>query len=152
MSELTTEAIMGRVISDPSFTPNPYMDLLEVGTACYIWLRDKHLTVRQRGRIIDFATEVQRLQFDMAMIRVRRIQPRPFTVGDVVVRGRPDLVEEILDINERGYYCRALYLGKRFATDVVYEHLDDARLATPEDHEQARAYAEKFNSQDKDNT
>ena len=65
-------------------------------------------------------------------------------VGDVLVRGRPDLVEELLEVLPDGrYHCRALYLGKRFSTDAVHWDLADARLATPEDHEQAKAYAEK---------
>lgn len=89
--------------------------------------------------------------------------------GDVVVRGRADLVEEILglpgdpaccycsDFNSAGLPClpgkcpnvprwhlRALYLGKAFSTEIMLDDMSDARAATPADHKQARAYADRF--------
>lgn len=67
--------------------------------------------------------------------------------GDVVARGRADIVEEILETPATGggrWHLRALYFGKKFSTEIILDDMADARAATPADHEQARAYAARF--------
>jgi hypothetical protein len=86
-----------------------------------------------------------------------------FKAGDVIARGDGDIVERVLCVpwasgnccwctngGRDGWHLEALYLGKRFATQVVTSALDGARLATEADHEQAKRYAERFNNQDRD--
>lgn len=67
--------------------------------------------------------------------------------GDVIVRGRADIVELVVRKSPR-WHLRALYLGKRFSVDLECDCVDDAQLATEADHAQAKAYADRFNKAD----
>lgn len=68
-----------------------------------------------------------------------------FAVGDHVVSGRPDIVEEVVGRDGERWQLKSLYLGASCVTDITVDSVDDYRAATPADHEQARKYADWFN-------
>jgi len=80
--------------------------------------------------------------------------PRPWQLGDVVTSKRGEIVEWISGITPgehcelAGFALHSLYLGKQFVIDVVVPNLDGYRLATPADHETAKAYAKRFQDDD----
>jgi len=65
-------------------------------------------------------------------------------VGAIVVRGRADIVEEVIAYEGERVRLNALYLGKKNSTEIVIELPMQARAATPADHEQAKRYAARF--------
>ena len=89
--------------------------------------------------------------------------------GDLIVRGRRQLVERIICLPtyepsdcafcsdrlaqdaDPAYHLDALYLGKRYSTEIHVTDVSDARLATEADHEEARAYADRWNAYDREN-
>jgi hypothetical protein len=76
--------------------------------------------------------------------RRRSVPPprrREFPVGSFVVRGRADIVEEVIAYEGERVRLNALYLGKKISTEIVVSLPMVARAATPADHEQAKRYA-----------
>lgn len=89
-------------------------------------------------------------------------------VGQLIVRGRADIVERVVCSPESGsqngcswcaaerrdqdgwhsWHLEALYLSKRFSTGLLTQDVSDARLATDADHERAKRYAERFSNDD----
>lgn len=78
-------------------------------------------------------------------------------VGDVVTNVNPKnptarIIETVVAIEQSDgsvkYHLSALYLGKRFARELITEDAEGYILATTEDHDLAKAYAERFNRQD----
>jgi hypothetical protein len=82
-------------------------------------------------------------QHDLKRRRASRSQPRrrEFPVGSFVVRGRADIVEEVIAYVGECVRLNALYLGKNISTEIVIDLPLVARAATPADHEQAKRYA-----------
>lgn len=65
--------------------------------------------------------------------------------GDVVVRGRPDIVCKVLSVRKDGrIVTEDLYLSRRFATRSTNDPAG-YRLATPADHKRAKLYAARQN-------
>lgn len=70
---------------------------------------------------------------------------RLYPVGSELTRGGGAIVDRLVGIAADGRFeLRALYLGKRFATEMTVSDLARYRLAGPADHERARAYAASF--------
>lgn len=72
-----------------------------------------------------------------------------FSAGEHVTRDG-DIVDLVVAVDGGGYQLRALFLGKRFAVDMVRPELEGYRLATDADRERARAYARRFNDEESD--
>jgi len=70
-----------------------------------------------------------------------------FPVGKVIVR-RPALLEQVIETPETEpsgrYRLRMLCFGKAFATDIITDDMEGARLATDEDRRAAQAWADTF--------
>lgn len=64
--------------------------------------------------------------------------------GDVVVRGRADIVSRVVRVRKDGRLVTDdLYLGRQFATRSTNDPAG-YRKAKPADHEQAKRYAARF--------
>jgi hypothetical protein len=70
-------------------------------------------------------------------------------VGDELTQSGA-LVERLIAVEPGRFTLRALYLDRRFATEIVRSDLADYRQALEADHDTARAYARRFNEDESD--
>ena len=92
-------------------------------------------------------TFLRRLYGDRTLLPVPEWFPmrEQFRIGDVVVRGRPDIVSRVVRVLRTGrLVTEDLYLSPRFATRSTNDP-EGYRLATPADHKRAQRYAARHN-------